>query len=169
MTNSKPFSGIYGGSQATLDLYEEDEKVRLHEEASRCYLLIVMTHAEPQRERNIFNTSNFCAAAAIPGTTAGLSVVCRGQSFTDWKLPALKFITVYCFETFYLFLKSTHRISLGGEITEDAFRIYSILHSFFRLIMLLKKFLLWFCGCYWKKKKNLSGFNDAHLQTNQSG
>jgi len=26
-----------------------------------------MTHTELQRERNIFNTSNFCAAATIPG------------------------------------------------------------------------------------------------------
>lgn len=69
-SKSWPFSGIYAGSQATFDLYIEDEKVRLHKGASQCYFLIVMTHAEPQRERNNFNTSDFCAAATIPGAPA---------------------------------------------------------------------------------------------------
>ncbi len=40
MTKSKPFSGIYEGSQATLDLYTEDEKVKLHEEDSRVIYLL---------------------------------------------------------------------------------------------------------------------------------
>lgn len=97
MSKSKPFSGIYAGSRATFDLYAEDEKVRLHKGASRRYLLIVMTHAKPQRERNIFNTSNFCAAATIPGTSDGLSAVRLGQSFTGWKWPHLNLITFHCF------------------------------------------------------------------------
>lgn len=82
-SKSQPFSGIYAQSQATFDLYTEHKKVRLHKGVSLCYFLIVMTHAEPQRERNIFNTSNFCAAATIPGTTDSVSVVCLGRNFTE--------------------------------------------------------------------------------------
>lgn len=66
-----PFGENDAGSQATFDLHKEDEEVRLHEGARWCSLLIVMTHAGPQRGTNIFNASNFCAAATIPGSVAG--------------------------------------------------------------------------------------------------
>lgn len=61
--------------QASFDLPTVDEKVRLHKEASQCYFPFVRTHAEPRRERNVFNSLNFCAAAKIPGTTEGLSLL----------------------------------------------------------------------------------------------
>lgn len=53
-SKSEPFGGIYAGSQATFDLYTEDEKVRLHKGGSWCYFLIVMTHAETAEGKKYF-------------------------------------------------------------------------------------------------------------------
>lgn len=62
---------------------------------------VLFTHCNDTRRtaegKKYFNTSNFCAAATIPGTMDGLSVVWLGQSFTHWKLPDLNLITFHCF------------------------------------------------------------------------
>lgn len=47
---------MYAGSHATFDLDTEDEKFSLHKGKSECFILIVRTHAEPQREHHICNT-----------------------------------------------------------------------------------------------------------------
>ena len=92
--SQSPFCENDAGSQATFDLHKEDEEVRLREGARWCSLLIVMTHAGPQRGTNIFNALNFCAAATIPGTADGFFCgFAWDKSPADWKLPDLNLIT----------------------------------------------------------------------------
>lgn len=122
--SQSPFGENDAGSQATFDLHKEDEEVRLREGARWCSPLIVMTHAGPQRGTNIFNASNFCAAATILGTADGFFCgFAWDKSPADWKLPDLNLIT-------FIMKVHTHACALwwgrSQELPEGFIASYSI-------------------------------------------